>query len=171
MLVLEKSPRASTLGSIKYVLRRWIPLYVRPGFQTQSHCMFSCFLQIHCDFRNTRKDSWALPGVNENRHTPQWTRYQINVEYWRFFALKCVFSIFCSILLKPYNFLLSSLSSLFSSCYFPLFYQIRQWTILSSCTVSSCPTHSCALCSWLNILSAFSFQISLSNSDALRSVH
>ena len=57
VLVLEKSPRASTLGSIKYVFRRWISLYVHPGFYTKCNCMFSCFLQIHCDFRNTREDS------------------------------------------------------------------------------------------------------------------
>lgn len=32
------------------------------------------FTQVHCDIRNTRKDSWALPGVHESWHTSQWTR-------------------------------------------------------------------------------------------------
>lgn len=36
-----------------------------------------------------------------------------------------------------------------NKCFFP---QIRLWMTLRSCTVSSCPTASCVLPSWLNIL-------------------
>lgn len=32
------------------------------------------FTQVHCDIRNTRKDSWALPGVHANWHTSKWSR-------------------------------------------------------------------------------------------------
>lgn len=56
VLVLEKSPRASTLGSIKWVFIRSSSHYVCCVLE-EKHCVFSCFLQVHCDFRDTREDS------------------------------------------------------------------------------------------------------------------
>lgn len=66
VLVLEKSPRASTLGSIKYVCLSVISLAhtVCTTLCVSEKCVFFngvlCILltlQVHCDIRNAREDS------------------------------------------------------------------------------------------------------------------
>ena len=69
VLVLEKSPRTSTLGSIKYVsvqgvLHAYFKVYSRILTSPLTH-----LLQVHCDIGNTREDFGALPGVHEDGRT------------------------------------------------------------------------------------------------------
>lgn len=77
VLVLEKSPRASTLGSIKYVCvfvcEEQFKLSTKSDVEHTFMQLFesSCLFQVHCDIRNTREDSRTLLGDHEDGHTSQ----------------------------------------------------------------------------------------------------
>lgn len=60
VLVLEKSPRASTLGSIKYTCFEKINKYIHKSWNlSSSSSSFFCFVfvQVHCDLRHSAEDS------------------------------------------------------------------------------------------------------------------